>query len=327
MAVAAPLLDPHAATTHRLRNLLHSVLLVAGIGGISAFGAWLLWGNAGIIGALVTIGALLLFGPRVSPELVMRLFHAEPLDRNEAPRLYQVTDELARRARLDNPPRLYLVPSNILNAFAVGTPDKSSVAVTSGLLHTLNDRELIGVLAHELSHVRNNDLWIMGLADMMSRFTQMMSTMGLIFLVTNGILLLFGNAPVLPWSVALLLYLMPLASSLLQLALSRAREYDADLEAAELTGDPDGLSSALARLERHQGRIWEDMLPSGRRIAIPSVLRSHPASEERIRRLSELKAQPSIPPLYPTPASGRTITLVLPERQVRRRITLPGIRI
>jgi heat shock protein HtpX len=327
MSVAAPLLDPRAANTHRLRNLLHSVLLVTGIGGIAAFGAWLLWGEAGAIGALVAMLALLLFGPRVSPELVMRLFHAEALDRDEAPKLYRVTDELARRAGLDNPPKLYLVPSDILNAFAVGTPDKSSIAVTSGLLQTLRDRELVGVLAHELSHVRNNDLWIMGLADMMSRFTQMMSTMGLIFMIANGVLLLFGSQPVLPWSVALLLYAMPLASSLLQLALSRAREYDADLEAAQLTGDPDGLASALARLERHQGRLWEDMLPSGRRIAIPSVLRSHPASEERIRRLSELKAQPATPPLYPAEPEARTITLVVRQPAVRRRMTLPGIRI
>lgn len=327
MNVPASLLDKDLAHAHRLRNILHSVVLVAGIGGITAFGAYLLWGSGGVVGTFIAIMALILFGPRASTEMVMRLFRAEPLDPRRGAALHEIIAELARRANLPAAPKVYIVPSRILNAFAVGTPDKSSLAVSSGLLETLTDRELIGVLAHEISHIRNNDIWIMGLADMLSRLTQLMSTMGMLFLFYNAVAQALGGALALPWSVALMLYLMPAASSLLQLALSRAREYDADLEAAQITGDPDGLASALARLEQHQGRMWEDMLPSGRRIAIPSVLRSHPASEDRIRRLAELKLNPLEQPLPPRSPSERTITLVLEPFPVHRGRAFPGVRL
>ena len=327
-APAVSLLDKNQATAHRIRNFVHSVALVTGIGGVTAFGAWLLWGNGCVIGAFAFIALLLLFGPRISPELVMKLFRARPLDPVSGARLYEVIGELARRAELPQAPKIYLVPSKVLNAFAVGRPEKSSIAVTSGLLDILPDDELVGVLAHEISHIRNNDLWIMGLADTMSRFTQTMSTIGLGLLLYNSFLWLGGSAPFAPWSVAALLYMMPILSSLLQLALSRAREYDADLEAAEITGDPDALARALERLERHQGRIWEDMTPAGRKIAIPSVLRSHPASEERIRRLSQLKLDraappPPLPQLRPDAPIALNLR-PLPEHKGRN---FPGVRL
>ena len=111
------------------------------------------------------------------------------------------------------------------------------------------------------------------------------------------------------------LYLAPTVSNLLQLALSRAREYDADLDAAQLTGDPAGLASALDKLERYQGRFWEDLLLPGRRIPDPSLLRSHPPTEERVRRLLALR------PAAPLPEAVRTLRLAMPPhfQVVRRR--------
>src|SRR5690606_19051523 len=131
-------------------------------------------------------------------------------------------------------PRLYVIPSATLNAFATGTPDNASIAVTAGLLRTLNLRELAGVLAHEVSHIRNNDLWVMGLADAMSRFTQALSTLAMMLAMFSFVGMLAGVIFVSWWAI-LVLYLAPLVSSLLQLGLSRAREYDADLEGAMLT--------------------------------------------------------------------------------------------
>ena len=117
-------------------------------------------------------------------------------------------------------------------------------------------REVAGVLAHEVSHIHNNDLWVMNLADIMTRFVQSLSYVALTLVVLNLFGLLTGDTP-FSWWVILLLYFAPALSSLLQLGLSRAREFDADLEAALLTGDPLGLTAALGRLERYQGSFWK----------------------------------------------------------------------
>ena len=137
--------------------------------------------------------------------------------------------------------------------------------------------------------MRNNDLWIMGLADIMSRLTQFMAYLAVILALLNLPLAIMGQDHA-PWVVIVLLYSAPAVSSLMQLALSRTREYDADVEGARLTGDPRSLASALAKLERQQGQFWERILPSsGKETQQPSVLRSHPGTKERIRRLLELE--------------------------------------
>jgi heat shock protein HtpX len=186
-------------------------------------------------------------------------------------------------------PRLYYVPSSMLNAFAVGRPDDAAIALTDGLLRTLSLRELSGVVAHEISHIRNNDLWIMGLADTVGRLTRLMTLFGVALLIVSLPLWASGAAG-LPWLLVLLLLLAPQVTMLLQLALSRAREFDADLDAAGLTGDPAGLASALLELERHQQGLWEQILLPDRRQPQPSVLRSHPPTEQRVARLKSLYA-------------------------------------
>ena len=285
-------LDPAASRAHKRRNLIHSVVLIGGLGLLMSVCAWILWGWIGLLYVLIATAMTILLGPRMAPEMVMRMYRARPVDRRRGGPLVRLVEELARRAELPAVPNLYVVPSAALNAFAVGRPDDASIAVTEGLLRRLSLREVAGVMAHEISHVRNNDLWIMGLADTFSRLTQLMSWVGIVLLVLT---LLVGQA-VVPWQAAVLLYLAPTVGSLLQLGLSRAREYDADLEGAQLTGDPTALASALDKLERYQGRFWEDMLMPGRRIPQPSLLRSHPPTAERVRRLLELR-RPELPPL------------------------------
>jgi heat shock protein HtpX len=199
-----------------------------------------------------------------------------------------------------------------LNAFAAGTPEKAVIALTEGLRRRLNLTELAGVIAHEISHVRNNDLAIMMTADVLTRCMQWLAYLAVILAVLNIPAFLLGEAEV-PLIGLVLLYLAPTAGSLIQLALSRTREYDADLEAASLTGDPRGLISALQKLDRYQGRFWEDLrLPvPGRRVPQPSLLRSHPRTEERIKRLEALMERPMLPPIdlgpdpiEPPPAPG-----------------------
>ncbi len=292
------LLDENTRRAHKLRNSLHSMLLLLGIGAVLGLSAVLVWGWAGLFWALLAVVLLVFFAPRVPPEAIMRMYQAREVDPRFSGRVGRVVEILAERAGLAEAPRLYLVPSSTLNAFAIGSDGNASIAVTAGLLRTLSLRELAGVLAHEMSHIRNNDLRVMGLADAMSRFTQALSTLAVLLAAFNFMGMLVGVVFVSWWAI-LVLYLAPLVSSLLQLGLSRAREYDADLEGALLTGDPEGLVSALAKLERYTGRFWEDLMfpVPGRRVPQPSLLRSHPRTEDRIARLRELAPRPKPPPI------------------------------
>lgn len=255
---AAPL-DPEAQRRHKLKNLIQSLLLLGGMGGLFALCGWLLLGFEGLVWIVGGAALGLAFSPRLSPRMILSLYRA---------------------------------------------------------------RELAGVLAHELSHVRNNDLWIMNLADAISRLTMVMSYVGMILLLVSLPLALIGLATV-PWLLVLLLAFSPTIAALLQLALSRAREFDADLDAAGLTRDLAGLASALRKLELAQGGgLWERILLPGRRVPDPSLLRSHPPIEERIRRLHALQA-PGAPPDYaerPPEIPGELVRILR-----RPRYRLPGI--
>ncbi len=270
------------------RNLLHSVILVGGIGAIMALSAWLLFGRAAVIATFLLIGVLLLLSPRITPELIMRMYGARRVSPQTGGPLFGIVNELAHRAELPAPPHLYVIPSPIINAFATGVRSNAIVAVTQGMLNRLAPREIAGVLAHEIAHVRNNDIWIMSLADTMSRFTHFMSMTGVLLFFFSLPAALFAGVPI-PWIVILVLYFAPTLTALLQLGLSRTREYEADLEGARLSGDPEGLASALHRIENYQGRVLETIFMPGRRAPVPSLLRTHPPTEERVKRLLALR--------------------------------------
>ncbi|MAW88553.1 MAG: peptidase M48 Ste24p [Phyllobacteriaceae bacterium] len=280
---APPRLDLLEQERHRSLNRFHTWLLVAGSLGLLGVTAWIFAGVTGVVLA-VFFGAIALSAMQgVSPKIVLSMYKAREAGPDLFPSGNRIVTELARRANLPAVPRLYIVPSRMMNAFAVGRPDDSAVAITDGLARALTERELAGVLAHEISHIAHEDLKVMALADIVTRYTSAMSTAGFVLLFFN----LFGGG--LPWLAILLLLAAPTIGSLLQLALSRTREFDADLGAAMLTGDPDGLSSALWKLERFQVRQWEGMMLPGGRMPAPSILRSHPKTEERVARLSRLK--------------------------------------
>jgi heat shock protein HtpX len=224
------------------------------------------------------------------------------------PDLHLIVDELARRARIPTP-SLHYVPSRLLNAFAVGNRSRSAIGVTDGLLRSLNLRELAGVLAHEISHIRHNDMWVMGLADVVSRVTTLLSQIGLLLVIVLLPLALLGLVELSLLGLSVLIA-APFVNNLLQFALSRTREYDADLGAVELTGDPQGLASALDKLERYQGGWVESILLPGRRIPDPAMLRTHPPTRERIHRLLSLAPnRPLGPPLGRSLRSDQAATM------------------
>lgn len=276
-----------ASAIHRLLNFVQSALLL----GLMAAIAWIavtaiVGPETGLLMALAMVGGLL-FAPALPRRLLLSAYQAQRLTGRDAPGLVAALAELARRAGLQRAPALYRVPSRLPNAFALGSPEDSAICVTDGLLNLLDGRELAGVLAHEIGHIANRDLWIMSLADMMSRLVSLASWLGQLLLLLNLPLVLAGMVHV-PWHVVILLVFAPTLMALVQLGLSRTREYDADRAAAELTGDPEGLVRALVKLERRVGRFWEEILLPGRRIPEPSLLRTHPPTESRIRRLRDL---------------------------------------
>lgn len=276
---------------HKLVNALQTGLLLGGMGLLLAMLGWTVLGPDGVIWTVLLGLLMLALTPRISSRMVLRMYRAREIDPYTAGDLYGLLTELARRAGLAVVPRLYYVPSRVLNAFAVGHREDAAIGVTDGLLRSLRSRELAGVLAHEVSHIRHNDMRVMGLADMVSRLTSGLSLAGQILLLISIPLILLGVVRVSLLPIFLLI-IAPTLSSLLQLGLSRTREYDADLGAAELTGDPQGLASALHKLERLQGGWMEQVLFPGRRLPDPSLLRSHPPTAERVRRLLELAPRP-----------------------------------
>jgi heat shock protein HtpX len=292
------LLDDERMRDHRRRNLLQSLTLVGAIGVLLTAATAIVWGLPGALLSAVALLALYLLAPRVPPETVMRMYRATPVPRDERSQLSSLLDVLSYRAGLRSRPQLYVIPSTTLNAFATGVPDRSAIAVTEGLLRRLTLREISGVLAHEISHIRNNDLQVMAMADVVTRFLVVLSYVALGLAVMNLFAMLQGEQ-VVSWWVVVLLYTAPAVSSLLQLGLSRAREYDADREAAALTGDAMGLASALRRLDTYTGHFWEDLMfpVPARRVPQPSLLRTHPTTEERVSALMTLHDGPRYDPI------------------------------
>ena len=150
---------------HAWLNRLQSLLLLAFLGGFLALLGWLLWGHGGVLMLLVAAMIFVLLNPTVSPRLIMYLYGARLLAPAQASDHYAVLRELAQRAGLAVMPALYYVPSRLVNAFTVGREEQAVIAVTDGLLRSLDAREQIAVLAHEISHVRSDDTWVMGLAE------------------------------------------------------------------------------------------------------------------------------------------------------------------
>ena len=287
------MLAPEVIKKHKLRNQLHTIILFLSMTAIVALLGFLLGGKVGLIASAILGVALMFLAPRISPKLILKMYKTHPISPQNAPNLYHMMHMLTERAKLPSVPKLYYIPSKTMNAFAVGSPKSSHIAITDGVLNKLNLRELAGVLAHEVSHVSNNDMRVMSFADIMSRLTSFLANMGKLLLLVSLPLYLMGQMQV-PWMAILVLIFAPRIVGLLQLALSRTREFDADLNAALLTNDPLGLASALEKVEYYSGNWLHQIMRPGRGVVEPSIFRSHPDTKERIERLEsmELPQQP-----------------------------------
>ncbi len=301
-------------------NTLQSGLLFAAMILICGLLGLVVAGQEGLVWALGLGAFTLTLSPGFSPRVILKLYNARMLAPGEAPALEALAAELARRASLAEAPALAYVPSQSPNAFSVGSRRSAVIALTDGLLRSLSRRELAGVLAHEISHVAHSDMWIMALADVVGRITALFSSLGWVLLILSlPMFLVAGYA--LPLTPILALLLAPAGTTLLQLALSRTREYDADLEAVDLTGDPEGLATALGKLEARSGGVFERILFPGRSEPHPSILRTHPETTERMVRILKMPRDPD-----KRLDQGQTGTCLGPgcHRPVRRPRWRPG---
>lgn len=298
---------------HKMRNLVQSTVLLVGMAGILAICAWSLVGPEGAMWVLAGGIVGMVLSPRLSSATVMRFFGARHVGFHDLAAVYRRLDRICRRAGLPQRPELYLLRGRHLNAFAVGSRDDPAIAITYGMLRVLTLRELLAVLAHEVSHIANNDIWVMQLADTISRFTRIMSIVGIAMAVVSLPLALIGEATI-PLPAVVLLIFAPTLSGLLQFALSRTREYDADLYGAALLGDAHSLASALRKIDQLARPVWRQVLLPGGGDGEPSLLRSHPPTSERIRRLERLA------PIRAA-ASDESQTLIIPAH-----VPLPGRR-
>lgn len=268
---------------------LMSVLFVW-VGGIMG-------GTQGMVIALIIAGAMNFVSYFYSDQLVLRHYNAEEISRAQARGLYTIVERLCVKANLPMP-KVYIIPDMTPNAFATGrNPTNAAVAVTEGLLQLLDDEEVEAVLAHELSHVRHYDILVGTVAATIA---------GAIGFVANMMQfgVMFGgdreNRPN-PIVMIALAIILPLAAAVIQMAISRNREYMADEGAARLTRHPEWLQSALAKLSNYnrQGMVHEATQESahmfiinpfsGKDISFASLFSTHPSTEDRIARLEELK--------------------------------------
>ncbi len=278
-----------------LGNWLKTSILMAGI--IALFGAIgaMIGGKSGMLMALVFGGAMNIFSYWFSDKMVLRMYNAQQVDETSSPYLYNMVRELAGRAQLPMP-KVYIIHEDQPNAFATGrNPDNAAVAATTGILQMLSERELRGVMAHELAHVKHRDILISTISATMA---------GAISALANFAVMFGGRdeegRPANPIAGIAVALLAPLAASLIQMAISRAREFEADRGGAEIAGDPNALADALMKIdafargipmptaeahpETGQMMIMNPLSGGGLR----GLFSTHPATEERVARLRAL---------------------------------------
>ncbi len=277
----------------RVRNFAQTAVLVAALGLLLAGVGASLGGAFGAIVALASVAILTAVAPNAPTDWLLRRQGARPIARSQAPDLHEQIRALSHRAGLPSAPALYLVPSPAPQAFATGAEGSAAIAVSQGLLASLSTRELRGVLAHEIAHLASGDLNLMRFATLTRAITASMSRFGLLLALFNLPLVMLG-VPAVPWLAVALMVVAPILGSALELAVSRAREFDADARAVALTGDPEGLAAALNRLDRAAQHPLTRLLGI-RPPEPPDWLRTHPTTRERVARLAALARSARVP--------------------------------
>ena len=273
-------------------NLMKTAILMAAITALFMAIGSLLGGRSGMLLALAVAVAMNFFSYWFSDTMVLKMYNAQQVDETSAPQFYRMVQDLAQRAGLPMP-KVYLINEDAPNAFATGrNPEHAAVAATTGILRTLSERELRGVMAHELAHVKHRDILISTVSATMAGAISMLANFAMFFGGRNS-----EGRSTNPIVGMLVMLLAPIAAGLIQMAISRGREFEADRGGAEISGEPQALASALQKIhriaqglplattERHpetaQMMIVNPLSAGGLR----GLFSTHPATEERVERL------------------------------------------
>ena len=276
-------------------NMMKTAILMAAITALfMAIGA-MIGGRSGMMLALVVALGMNFFSYWFSDKMVLKMYNAREVDETAAPRFYAMVRELAQRAEIPMP-KVYLIDEQAPNAFATGrSPDHAAVAATTGIVNVLTDRELRGVMAHELAHVKHRDILISTISATMAGAISMLANFAMFFGGRDS-----EGRPSNPIAGIAVAILAPLAASVIQMAISRAREFEADRGGAEISGDPAALASALDKIHRYAQGIplhAAEAHPETAQMMIMNPLSggglrglfsTHPATEERVARLMEM---------------------------------------
>lgn len=273
-------------------NGMKTAMLLAALTALFMSLGYMFGGSGGAIIALVVAAGMNLFTYWNADRIVLSMHHARQVDESTAPQFYRLVAELARRGGLPMP-KVYIVEDPSPNAFATGRdPEHAAVAATTGLLAMLSREELAGVMAHELGHVRNRDTLIMTMVATIAGAISMIANFGLFFRGGND------NAPH-PVAGLLAVLVAPFAAMIVQMAISRTREFGADRAGAEISGNPMALASALAKISRGAQAIpnpvAEQMPAAAQLYIVPAhisqMFSTHPATERRIEALQDIAVE------------------------------------
>ena len=285
-----------------MSNIFKTTLLLTGMTLLLMLAGRAFGGQNGMLMALAFAAVLNFVSYFFSDKIALATYRAQPVGRDDLPRVYNIVERLAQKVSLPMP-KVYLIPTDSPNAFATGrNPDHASVAVTQGILGLLNDEELEGVLAHELGHVRNRDILISSIAATLAgaiTYLASIAKWGMIFGGMRGERDDRGGGSGI--AAIAMIFLAPFAAMLIQLAVSRSREYGADDTGAHWTGNPYALASALAKIEAYSKRLPLVASPSTAHLFIiapflggmsfGNLFSTHPPTAKRIERLTGRPAE------------------------------------
>ena len=276
-------------------NIMKTAILMAAITALFVVIGSMLGGQKGMILALLFALGMNFFSYWFSDKMVLKMYNAQEVDASSAPQFYAMVQELAQRAGLPMP-RVYLIQEDAPNAFATGrNPEHAAVAATTGILRVLSARELRGVMAHELAHVKHRDILISTISATMAGAISALANFAMFFGGRDS-----EGRPVNPIASIAVAILAPLAASLIQMAISRAREFEADRGGAEISGDPAALAAALQKIEayargvpfqaaeEHPATAQMMILNPLHGGGIAKLFSTHPATEERVARLMQM---------------------------------------
>jgi heat shock protein HtpX len=271
---------------YKLRNDFFNLFLLLMMASLICIISWLMADSLGVIWILFATLVLYISWPRLSTQKISNAYATQKITPESHPELLHKIHFLANNAGLENMPEVYRSEFEFISAFTIKVDNRMVIVVSSGLIEHLDNRETMAVLAHEISHIYHNDINFMQLVNRLSQFTRTLAVIGLIALIIAPFLSM-QNAPT-PWTVILVLLFTHYTTGLIQLSLSRSREFYADVIAVQLTNDIHSMVSALNKIE-HQNTTWfNKIIHPQNKFTIPALLRSYPSTQDRIRSLHGL---------------------------------------